>query len=66
MKDITHAPPVSEQLLEYLEERFPDSLPDMDEGHSVYVRRVGEQRVIRHLRRMHEHQYQEGSVLQQP
>ncbi len=50
--DMTRAPPVSQELIDYLEERFPPDPPDPQETCESLRVRAGEQRVIRRLKVM--------------
>ena len=49
------APKITAVLLRYLEEQFPDRIPNPDVPVSL-ERLIGEQRVIRHLRHVHQEQ----------
>lgn len=55
-------PPVSRGLLQYLEETFPDRLPDTDSDISEREMwaLMGHQRVIRHLRAIHKAQEEDA------
>lgn len=44
-------PPVPLALIEELEKRFPDRIPDDVQEHTSFAELVGQQKVIRFLRR---------------
>lgn len=50
------APLVSQELLDYLDSRFPDKCPDVSTSMDEVRALAGAQRVIRHLRQVHNDQ----------
>lgn len=57
------APAVPVAVVEWLEALFPDRLPSEPGERDEFVAKVGEQRVIRRLRREFERQQRENRVL---
>lgn len=47
---MSKAPPIPAELLEWLEELFPDRLPEGETSTATLHLRIGEQRVVRRLR----------------
>ena len=54
---MNESPPVTEELVKYVERKFPDKCPDGDDL-TTWLRRQGELKVVRFLRRLHEIQIQ--------
>jgi hypothetical protein len=50
------APKISEGLLAYLAEAFPDRMPSAECNIDEFNRLVGQQEVVRHLRHKHNEQ----------
>lgn len=55
-------PVVSKELLEELEKRFPDRMPDIPQDHGAYLMRQGRTEVVRFLR--HQFNMQNRNILE--
>jgi hypothetical protein len=49
---VTKAPPITPELLKYLDENFPDRCPDPAWSDREIWLRAGERRLVRHLQRI--------------
>lgn len=63
MRDLTSKPPaptpiVTSELLEYLLERYPDRVPNVDDSDRQIWKSVGAVGVVRHLQAIYEEQNQ--------
>jgi len=55
-------PPLSEELVEYLEYIYPDQSPSLQDDMDTIRFRSGQSAVVRHLRSKLEEQEEEGTV----
>jgi hypothetical protein len=56
------APKVSRDLIQYLDRRFPDSLPPEGSPYSEVERRWGQRQVVEHLLKLFQSQQEEDPI----